>query len=58
MKKLWLPAQVLESFKALPDRGGAGWQEGEPWGLSASVHGPSLPWAQAPPTCQGLFPSS
>ena len=54
MKELWLPAQVLESFKAVSDRGGPGWQEGESWVLSASVRGPCLPQAQAPPTCQGL----
>lgn len=64
MKKLWLLAQVLESLKATPDRGGPGWQEGDrrwspgdPWGLSASVHSSSLPQAQAPVMSQGLLPS-
>lgn len=64
-KKLWLLAEVLESYKTASSPGGpgqAGSGEGlwaaltmDPQGLSTSVHSSSLPQAQAPPLCQQLF---
>ena len=65
-KKLWLPAEVLESYKTTSSPGGpgqAGSGEGlraalttDPQGWSASGHSSSLPRAQAPPCVNSFLP--